>query len=176
MSERKPKTSQEAGQLADDYQQARRRTQHGVNGNQPQEIKKEATILKRCHTCNQVGHLARDCPKGNKSVGKMLGKDRPWKTEGDFRCFNCNQKGHTSKNCPSSTLFCGTRIAGGNRAAGVPAIARQGLVEGQKAENILLDTGCARTVVRDVFVHRRRFWREKRPPFVVHMEIQFSIP
>ena len=48
------------------------------------------------------------------------------------------------KICHSSTLFCGTRIAGGNRAAGVPAIARQGLVEGQKAENILLDTGCAR--------------------------------
>ena len=131
VSERKPKTSQEAGQLADDYQQARRRTQHGVNWNQPQEIKKEATTLKRCHTCNQVGHLAQDCPKGNKSVGKMLGKDRPWKTEGDFRCFNCNQKGHTSKNCPSSTWDQDSRW---KQSCWCPSDCKAGLVEGQKAE------------------------------------------
>ena len=50
--ERKPKTSEEAGQLADDYLQARKQT-----NDQPWSAKKSI----RCYRCKKLGHTAKEC-------------------------------------------------------------------------------------------------------------------
>ena len=144
VGERKPQTSVEAGQLADDYQQARRRAQDGSR----QEPKKVPNLQRRCHTCSETGHLARDCPKqGNTSMRR----EQPKWQESDIRCFNCHQKGHVSRNCPSNALFCGNRASSNGEA-----LRKQGLVEGKRAKSILLDTGCSRTVVLEKFVPREK--------------------
>ena len=144
VGERKPQTSVEAGQLADDYQQARRRAQDGSR----QEPKKVPNLQRKCHTCSETGHLARDCPKqGNNSMRR----EQPRKQESDICCFNCHQKGHVSRNCPSNALFCGNRASSNGEA-----LRKQGLVEGKRAKSILLDTGCSRTVVLEKFVPREK--------------------
>ena len=56
-------------------------------------------------------------------------------------CFNCTKFGHVSMHCPEkSSYFC--RDSRGRSVAGA------GLVEGTSVSDILLDTGCTRTMVR----------------------------
>ena len=57
VTDRKPKTSTEAGQMADEYVQTRKSTQESkqVLG---ERINKEPL---QCHTCGKAGHIAQDC-------------------------------------------------------------------------------------------------------------------
>jgi hypothetical protein len=41
------------------------------------------TFQPTCYTCNQKGHLARNCPSYSQPT-----------------CYNCNEKGHIARNCP----------------------------------------------------------------------------
>jgi len=59
VKERKPNTSEEAGQLAEDYRQARKRDLW-IQG---EELKKGNQ--KTCFIYKQPGHLARDCQRKN---------------------------------------------------------------------------------------------------------------
>ena len=65
VKERKPKTTVEAGELADDYAQARK---SNVKGAQQLKNKREErqTQPLRCHSCGKVEHIARDCRMGVK--------------------------------------------------------------------------------------------------------------
>ena len=56
VKERKPKTSEEAGRLAEDYRQARK-AELWSSGSKPAKHGGP----KSCYTCGQVGHLAKDC-------------------------------------------------------------------------------------------------------------------
>ena len=148
--ERKPKTAAEAGQLAEDYLQARRPIQgskrQGASGQQP-----ETEPEKRCYECRQAGHLAKDCPKrqaGRKSEGTGQ------RARSEVRCFNCNEKGHVAMRCPAKALFCRGQQQAGEPSVGATGsysgmeVCRTGLVEGTPVADILLDTGCSRTLVR----------------------------
>ena len=140
VSERKPNTGAEAGQLADDYFQARcqmTRIRSGTEG-----LKEET---RKCHQCDQSGHLACNCPqKGKKGVNTTTTtatrssrpQDRP-----PVKCYNCRKRGHMSMNCPEKIGYCGIHGSG-------KSVAWRGLVEGVEVEYILLDTGCTQTMVR----------------------------
>jgi len=55
-------------------------------------------------------------------------------------CYNCCGKGHTSRQCPSEALYCGAKS---HRKCSMC----QGRVDGQFVSDIVLDTGCTRTLV-----------------------------
>ena len=164
VKERKPKISVEAGELADDYAQARK---SNVKGAQQLKSKREErqTQPLRCHSCGKVGHIARDYRMGAKPRDHV--KDRgasqrpPEKFRRDLKdiqCFNCHQKGHYSSNCPHNAMYCR-----GNKAERKDKVIykveksdtemlKAGIIEGNATRNILLDTGCSRTLVHRDFV------------------------
>ena len=102
VKERKPGTNQEAGRLAEDYQQARKAelwTMTSKKGGQ-----------KHCFNCCQPGHIAKDCPK--KKVGLPTASkedatkaEKKKKEEKLLSWYNCGGKGHTSRQCPSDALL-----------------------------------------------------------------------
>ena len=94
MTERKPKTSAEAGQLAEDYLQA-----WSTMTPTPATTKPDRDRLPpgKCPKCGELGDWASDCQQIQQYWG---GQHRP-------KCFKCNQKGHLSFNCPvRSSLYC----------------------------------------------------------------------
>ena len=155
VKERKPRTSQEAGRLAEDYRQARKAelwTTTSKKGGQ-----------KHCFNCCQPGHIAKDCPK--RKVGlppAFKGEDatkaeKKKKVEKLFLCYNCGGKGHTSRQCPSDALFCKERSSTKPVGRGLvhQPFQCKGVVEGQFVNDIVLDTGCLRTLVRSDLVEEQ---------------------
>ena len=136
--EGKPETSDDVCRLADNYVAAHKNEETKP---EPREVKKE-------------------------TGGRWkLGGRRDLK---DIDCFNCHQKGHYSFNCPSNALFCGVkRVGNGVKRTGKwnpgvkrggkwsptqTGMKRAGAVEGNNVQNILLDTGCSRSLVRKELV------------------------
>ena len=174
VKERKPRTTQEAGRLAEGYRQARK-----VELWSPapkSSVKKRLPIQRSCYSCGQPGHLAKDCSSfsssGKKeststsSKGEDVGKmEKKLKKDGKpLVCYNCGGRGHTSRQCPSESLYCGTRKSGNHR--GRRQMVRQpfhceGFVEGQFVDDIVLDTGFSRTLVRSDLVGKERLNSEK---------------
>ena len=76
----------------------------------------------------------------------------------DIECFNCHQKGHYVSNCSSNVLFCREKLPGkvGEQTRTGTELTRKGSVEGRAVDNILLDTGCLRTLVHQEWVSRGR--------------------
>ena len=60
VSEKKPKTCLQAGELADEYEQFMKRES---------DLDRRNDRPQRYHTCGQPGHLAKDCRKGRKIEG-----------------------------------------------------------------------------------------------------------
>jgi hypothetical protein len=97
VSERKLKTSAEAGQLAEDYLQARGSTEAPKQVVSEGESKKEQRPPGNCPRCGEAGHWASDCPSKSKSEEQ---RHQP-------RCYNCKKRGHLSFQCPTkSSLYC----------------------------------------------------------------------
>ena len=172
VKEMKPRTTQETGRLAEDYRQARK-----VELWSPLQtsVKKGVPVQKSCCSCGQPRHLAKGCssfsssgkkeststPSKREDVGK---EKRLKKNEKPLVCYNCGGRGHTSKKCPSESLYCGTRKSGDHR--GRRQLVRQpfhceGFVEGQFVDDIVLDTGCSRTLVRSDLVGKEKLSSEK---------------
>jgi hypothetical protein len=127
VTERRPSTSTEAGQLAEDYWQARKLKDWSTIG------KNETP--KRCHSCGLIGHIARDCSNyGEKKSKPSIGSE----VKKELICYNCKGKGHTSRHCASKVMFCRP-----NRN-----LRCRGMVEETEVGDILLDTGCSQTLVR----------------------------
>ena len=146
--ERKPGTSEEASQLADDYVQARKQS----GGDKGKESFKQPISpgLRRCHNCGKPGHLARDCrAPGSKQPSMTLRNEQRKPSRDDIVCYNCGQRGHISPKCPNNAFFCGTR----NKRQGTKC---HGVVEGRYVSDILLDTGCSRTLIRRELVPAKK--------------------
>lgn len=110
VKERKPAMSADAGRLADDYEQARRLSEHG------HKQTRKATGPKQCYNCKKPGHLAQDYLTQTSTEdstaaveGKQLPKTENWEKRGDkgLKCFNYQEKGHISRRYPcNAALLC----------------------------------------------------------------------
>ncbi|XP_065901363.1 uncharacterized protein [Dysidea avara] len=156
VNERKPRTSEEAGRLAEDYRQARK-GDLWVPGMEPKKSRQRT-----CFTCKQPGHLARDCPTkvatGVSSKGEDATKgetavkgERKKREDKPLVCYNCGGRGYTSRQCPSGSFYCGARNP--YKSSKSKFLSRcEGMVEGQLVSDIVLDTGCSRTLVHSDLV------------------------
>ena len=168
VKERKPKTSLEAAELADDYLRARKQNPEATFREEDRKLPEIRPPVgpRRCLRCGKPGHLVRDCRKAIPRPSEAGKEKEPGakqeKAEGqkkdlkDIECFNCHQKGHYASNCPHRAMFCmerrmdhtGHSKVKRNLHVEKPGIAKPGVVEGTVVSNILLDTGCSRTLVR----------------------------
>ena len=113
LRERKPKTVAEAGQLADDYVQARRQeskssTDTGKGG---EPTRSQAGVRPKCNSCGRIGHRTRECRRGpaRSSGPKEPSRSTTGEKFKDVTCWQCFQKGHIAVNCPGAkVMFCDT--------------------------------------------------------------------
>ena len=143
---RKPRTSKEAGKLAEDYRQARKAELWTLTPTK--------TGQKACYLCGKVRHLAKDCPTkpvGQPALSMSKNTNRGEKKEKPFVCYNCGGRGHMLRQCPSNILFCGikgfTRHSVKRKMINQPFQCK-GVVEGQLVNDMVSDTSCSRTLVR----------------------------
>ncbi len=154
VKERKPKSSEEGGKFADDSVQARKPEEAN------EKKKSDKTIVKHCHSCGNPGHLVKDCRVKMAKNGEQVWPAKLKKDLREVECYNCHKKGHYSSNCPKNAMFCTERRVNhhGNsslekkQACAQPDVVKRGSVEGRVVDNILLDTGCSRTLVHQSLV------------------------
>ena len=142
--ERKAKTSAEAGELAEDFLQARSAESEG----HPCSNKDLPSPPGDCPRCGLPGHWASECPSHPPAQVKKA-EHNPRKKLSEVQCFTCNEMGHYSFKCPKNVgLYCDE---GSTQAPSVNGrgVYRTGCVNGMQVEDIILDTGASRTLVRE---------------------------
>ena len=139
--EKKPETCVAAGELADEYEQARRSTRIDTGSvldpGRRKPVQFPKTSISKCGFCGLKGHVEEECRKKVGTQKEGVGN------EGKIRCYHCKKLGHISSRCPEKeALFCfEDRDFAGSK------LCQKGSVEGRKVAKILLDTGCSRTMV-----------------------------
>ena len=154
VSEHRPKTAAEAAERADNYLRARKQERtSGVVGDPRRERKPwhgKADAEGRGDRGTIPKAPWQDEGK-RKETAQEAGKERSGhRKEGSFsgvHCYNCGKRGHISRNCPSNVLCC---------VGWKEGLRRAGLVNGHKVSDIMLDTGCSRTMVHGDLVSREQ--------------------
>ena len=125
LCERKPKTVESASTMADDYRSARRHKR--VDGSKSDLPRKNGPgrDSRKCHSCQQEGHIAAHCPAKDKQPTDSNVKKERGRDQSERRCYNCHQRGHLARDCPSA-LYCGVMSADGSQGLGGRAEEGQG--------------------------------------------------
>lgn len=106
--------------------------------------------------------IARHCwfePLEGQKRGEVVKDEKPKnkKKEG-LKFYSCGEKGHTLMRCPSKALtVVDNHECGRNRCP-----MHRGMVDGQEVKDILLDTGCSRTMVHADLVPSLKFSGKKK--------------
>eukprot|EP00731_Ephydatia_muelleri_P007554 Em0003g1802a len=139
--EREPTTCLEAGQLADDYAQARR--QAGLESKR--EDVKNGDGGKQSGTGGQGKGRVGEESAGTRDVD---GKGQP--SRKGPRCYSCHKFGHIASKCPSSAVMYGGAKYAHKRPAksSSTTVIRSGWVNDRWVKDIVLDTGAAKTMIR----------------------------
>ena len=96
VQEHKPKSSEEAAQLADDYIQARQMDPSTV----PEGKKEKSTSQMVCHKCEQKVHKARNCPEAGVSAASLTSKtERPERNLKDVICYTLHMSAEGTLLC-----------------------------------------------------------------------------
>ena len=135
IKERKPKSSLEAGQLANDYMKARKQLKENSGRDSIQKGKPSTSVPEEAKQA-----------KENTAEKRNQGQRWSRSEESQVTCFNCNKWGHIASRCPIKAMYCGLRKEGN------AVLQRSGVVEGRYVQNILLDTGCSKTLVHNKLV------------------------
>ena len=158
VKERKPKTTTDAAQLAEDYLQAR------PAGTPP---KPDRAPTGPCPRCGELVHWARLCPTNPRPppTRQQQSTNTPRNPQThvnsrpsdqnsrpqDVKCYNCNAKGHLSYNCPQKALFSSTTPAIVTNKRQERAYQR-GTINGAYCKDIVVHTGASKTLVRSDLV------------------------
>ena len=175
MNERKSKSSAEAAGFADDYLQARKQSKEPTTS----VVEQQAKTKPQCNFCGRLGHIEKFC--GLRPTENAVKTDSMLKTENaekkdktaslcknrdqwrqGVKCLNCGDKEHIARESPRNSILCvDTKLrAHVHRPSRQrQGIARSGFMEGHPVDDILLDTGCSRTVVHRDLVPEER-WLE----------------
>ena len=153
VKDKKPKTCIAAGELADEYEEARKEaTVEAKDRNRGRTT--NSTGKKWCSYCRLSNHTRDECrrlqaKKAKDVTSQEEAKPQEQGKKSTVKCFNCRQEGHLARNCPEeAAMMCGEPTSSSNAGNW----RRSGVVEGQHVEQIVLDTGCKRTMVRDNLV------------------------
>ena len=136
VTERKPKTSTEAAEMAENYLYLRARKQQ-KDGRQQQERKPWAIAKGPWEDGKRMDSSPKPAVSDGGTHRSTNGR---WETLEGIHCYNCGKKGHISRNCSSNAL-CGMEWE-------EVGLKRRGTVEGTEVRDIMLDTGCTRTMVQ----------------------------
>eukprot|EP00731_Ephydatia_muelleri_P007947 Em0004g285a len=151
------------GELADEYEQARRPEMETLASS---TSKPNRVGSRECHYCGKSGHAEEDCYKRKREESQ--------RSRG-IQCYHCKKQGHMSWECPEKSMVCKERMDW-RRKGGKPMY-KTGKVEGQKVTDILLDTGCSRTMVRrNLVAIEKVIVLEGSRQSPVHMETPNFIP
>ena len=144
-----------------------------AEGSRPQGEKRSTNAPSpKCFLCGRVGHKSPDCTSkrmdrydrgaARKTEGPNHGGPRPVQRSDKFqrepRCFECGKFGHILTQCPARALY-GEGIQACKRAESPDrhnALYRGGTVDGRYVRDILIDTGCTRTLVHQSLVSPRK--------------------
>ena len=139
LCERKPTTVEQASSMADDYRSARQRKR--FDGPKSDTTKKDGPGKdnRRCHICQQEGHIAANCKEKGKQPNDSGAKKERRRDQSERRCFNCHQRGHMARDCPSA-LYCGVMKTSGSQGSGGRTVEGQCGAGGGASDGVLGST------------------------------------
>ena len=113
-------------------------------------------------SCEQTGHNSSEHMRGRRPEERGAGKRSEVSSEAkgphlglrserwrEPRCYERGKLGHMSMRCPSKALY-----GDAEATSEMNGLYRSGTVDGKPVKDILLDTGCTRTLVHQKLIPR----------------------